>query len=288
MERGKTNTKMSKSMIKKDVRKCSGCGSSYEVRVIKLMGATLPIPNLCPKCNKKKELEAESLEKQTQERQLKFRRDNWRSHSGIPPRFQSERFETFKPQNDNNKRKLSLCADYANKFPLNGENYKSFALFSSKAYEKYGNGKSHLTCSIGHRIIDRWDWKKIESPIYYVTEPDLFSRIRATFSKSGNSNETEVDVYNQITNVPLLIIDDVGKEDVSDPRFVQRVWYHIVNGRYDNLKPIVITANLDPDEIAMHLGGSRNNEASFDRLYEMLGGVFDEITGKSYRRIKNA
>ena len=284
METNKQNTKMSKSMIKRVVKKCVGCGNDFEVRVIKLMGATLPVSDLCPKCIKKKELETEALEKQTLERQLKFRRDNWRSHSGIPLRFQKERFETFKPQNDNNKRKLALCIDYAIKFPLNGENYKSLALFSSKVDEKYGNGKSHLTCSIGHRIIDRWDWRKVESPVYYVTEPDLFSRIRATFNKSGNSNETEVDIYNRITTVPLLIIDDIGKEDVSDPRFVQRVWYHIINGRYDNLKPIILTANLTPDEIAMHLGGSRNNEASFDRLYEMIGGVFDEVTGKSYRR----
>jgi len=111
----------------------------------------------------------------------------------------------------------------------------------------------------------------------------MFRRIRATFNHTVNK-ETEQDIYKLLTTIPLLVVDDIGKEEVSDPRFVQRVWFSVINGRYDNMLPIVITANLTPDEIAYHLGGSRNNEASFDRLYEMVGGVFWENEGKSYRR----
>ena len=114
----------------------------------------------------------------------------------------------------------------------------------------------------------------------------MFRRIRATFNHI-EKQETEEGIYKLLTTIPLLIVDDVGKEEVSDSRFVQRVWFSVINGRYDNMLPIVITANLNPDKIAYHLGGSRNNEASFDRLYEMVGGVFWENEGKSYRREAN-
>jgi len=99
-----------------------------------------------------------------------------------------------------------------------------------------------------------------------------------------DGEETEDEVLRKLVGIPLLIIDDVGKEEVADSRFVQRVWFSIINTRYDNLRPVIITANLSPDEISYHLGGNKNNEATFDRLYEMLQGVFYEIKGKSYRR----
>jgi len=116
-----------------------------------------------------------------------------------------------------------------------------------------------------------------------MTEPDMLRRIRRTYNHV-EGGETEDDVLYKLCTVPLLVIDDVGKEDVSDPRFVQRLWFNLINTRYDNMLPVIITANLTPDEISFHLGGNKNNEASFDRLYEMLKGVFYEIKGKSYRR----
>jgi DNA replication protein DnaC len=262
---------------------CRDCGNGFEVRVIKALGVILPSPDICPDCIKKRETKKEAEGKRIFEEYKKARIRRWRLDSGIPPKFQNERFETFKPKNDNQKRKLALCKNYAEEFPINGRSYKSLALFSSKVW---GHGKSHLVASIGHRVIDRWWWDKNESPVYYISEPDLFIRIRASFNRRNDYGryETEQDIYNQLKTVPLLIIDDVGKEEVSDPRFVQRVWFSIVNGRYDNLKPIVITANLTPDELASYLGGNRNNEASFDRLWEMLGGKFDEVIGDSHRR----
>lgn len=275
---------MSKSLITETIKKkCEKCGNEFDATVFKVMGRTLPTVKVCSDCGEKERLEKERYEKEYQENQLKKQRHGWLVNSGIPPRFQPESFETFKISSSN-KKVVGICKDYADNFPLGYQlNYKSLGLFSSGTW---GIGKSHLACSIGHGIIDRWEWRSEKSPIYYVTEPNLFTRIRATYNRysDGMYHEYEQDVYKYLTNVPLLIIDDVGKEEVSDPRFVQRAWYSIVNGRYDNLKPIVITANLTPDEIATHLGGSRNNEASFDRLYEMLGGVFYEMTGKSYRR----
>lgn len=264
---------------------CQGCGKDFKTYSLQSVGIAGYISSHCPQCRLKKRVGAEKLERQRLEAEIAERKSNWRVGSGIPQRFKNERFSTFKMRTDGLKKVHMLCQEYAENLPLTkGEKYKSLGLFSKGVW---GIGKSHLVCSIAHEVIDRKVGGGVESPVLYITEPQMFSRIRATFNRNYDSNsETEEQVYYRLINVPLLIVDDIGKEEVADPRFVQRVWFSVVNGRYDNELPMVITANLDPDGIAQHLGGSRDNEATFDRLYEMLEGVFWEMTGPSYRRLK--
>lgn len=265
---------------------CKNCGNEFDAKIFLILGRKTKPSTVCSVCGEKERKEKEIQEKNKKEYEEKQLKNNWRIDSGIPLRFMDERFETYKI-NSFNKNIFNVCKDYSEKFPIEPrKDYKSLAIFSKGVW---GVGKTHLACSIGHCIIDRWggDWRE-HSPIYYVTEPNLFSRIRATYNRNSSNgySENEYEIYKQLATIPLLIIDDVGKEEVSDPRFVQRVWFTIINERYDNLKPVVLTANLTPDELASHLGGSRNNEASFDRLYEMLCGDFWEVKGDSYRREK--
>lgn len=265
---------------------CKDCGDEFDTYSLQNVGIGGVISDSCPKCRQKKREEMEEHEQQRIEVEATERKQSWRVVSGIPRRFRSENFNTFEVGEANGKKIHALCLDYAENFPLAKDaGYKSLGMFSKGIW---GNGKSHLACSIAHKIIDRWIGGGEQSPVLYITEPQMFSRIRATFNRGYDSNgETEDSVYHHLTTVPLLIVDDIGKEEVPDPRFVQRVWFSVVNGRYDNMLPVVITANLDPDGIEQHLGGSRGNEATFDRLYEMLGGVFWEMTGSSYRRLKH-
>lgn len=266
--------------------KCKDCGDEFETYSLQNVGIGGVISDSCPKCRQKKREESEARERQRIEGEVAERKQSWRVISGIPRRFRNESFDTFKTPDTNEKKIHALCLEYAENFPLARDaEYKSLGIFSKGVW---GNGKSHLACSIAHRIIGRWIGGGEKSPVLYITEPQMFSRIRATFNRNYDStSETEDAVYHHLINVPLLIVDDIGKEEVADPRFVQRVWFSVVNGRYDNMLPMVITANLDPDGIEQHLGGSRGNEATFDRLYEMLGGVFWEMTGPSYRRLKH-
>ncbi len=264
---------------------CQDCGDEFETYRLICLGVDKYISNCCPKCRTIKREESEKIERQRLEAEVAEMKSTWLINSGIPRKFRDERFGTFEMKNENLQKVHALCLDYAENFPLaRGSKYKSLGLFSKGVW---GIGKSHLVCAIAHKIMERWIGGSINSPVCYITEPQMFSRIRATFNRGyDGNNETEEQVYNHLINVPLLIVDDIGKEEVADPRFVQRVWFSIVNGRYDNELPMVITANLDPDGIEQHLGGSRNNEASFDRLYEMLEGVFWEMMGESYRRAK--
>lgn len=255
------------------------CGKEFETYKLKLIDVERPLSLLCPTCREQKLKEQEALEREQLEKESRERKQSWLLSCGIPRRFQDRSFDNFITKTGNTKKIKDICLDYANNFPLlKGIGYHSLGIFSKGIW---GNGKSHLACSIAKKIIERWLSPAVSTPVIYITEPEMFRKIRATYNNSG---ETEQSLYNLFTNVPLLIIDDVGKEEVSDPRFVQRIWFSVINGRYDNLLPIVVTANLTPDEIAHHLGGSRGNEAAFDRLYEMVQGRFWDNTGEGFRR----
>jgi len=159
----------------------------------------------------------------------------------------------------------------------------------------WGVGKTHLAGAIAHRILDRWQGDPFMCPVLFVSEPDILLQITATYNfnlEEKQTRESESDIINRLIAVPLLIIDDVGKRKVSDLRFVQRIHFSIIDGRYKKLKPIVLTANLDSEGLGRYLGGINPaeartdgvDEATLDRLIEMCGGQFDKMDGKSYRR----
>jgi DNA replication protein DnaC len=243
----------------------------------------------CKECAKKKRAEFDLKEQQAEKLEIINKRESWRKTCGIPLIFMNQRFETFK-----SKRTPSLlntyndCSDFANKFPIKGyQGYRSMVIFSEKSC---GVGKSHLASAISHKILDKWNGEPIRCPVKYITESDLFLRIRNTFSRQNYDSqvkESEADVYNDLSTVPLLIIDDMGKEDVADARFVQRVLFEIVNRRYNNTLPVVITANFNTDGIEEHLGNSKGVCPTFDRLVEMTGNSIREIIATTYRDFGN-
>ena len=90
--------------------------------------------------------------------------------------------------------------------------------------------------------------------------PRLLAQIRSTYDDdSGNSH---VGLLDRLTAVDLLHIDDVGAEKTSE--WVLEQLYSIVNARYEEERSIIITTNLERDELATQI-----NERTVSRLEEM-------------------
>ena len=81
---------------------------------------------------------------------------------------------------------------------------------------------------------------------------------RSTTTASGSY----VDLLDRLTAVDLLHIDDVGAEKTSP--WVLEQLYAIVNARYEDERSIVITTNLERDELAEQI-----SERTVSRLEEM-------------------
>ena len=275
------------SKIEKVNKSCLECNQEYEAHIGDALGIKIEFGGgYCPTCRQKKLDEEERIEFEARQKETASKRENWRGECGIPLRFRESRVDKFDTKVDKSIVNMwHECGEYINQFSFSKpQGVKSLVMYSQGIW---GVGKTYLACAISNGILDKWDNETGLCPVCFVSEPQLFLRVRSTYNRRGNDDrnhqETEEEIYRHLTRVPLLILDDVGKEEVSDPRFVQRVLFAVIDGRYQNMLPMVITANLNPDELDLHLGGNRGNSASMDRLTEMTGNIFWELRGQSYR-----
>lgn len=122
---------------------------------------------------------------------------------------------------------LELAENYATK--LNG-----WMLFSGK----YGCGKTHLAAAIANYAVS------MGVPTLFLTVPDLLDTLRFAYDAEDTTFEQR---FNEIRNANLLVMDDLGTQ--NDSEWAQEKLFQIINYRYINKLPTVLTTNLDLDEI---------------------------------------
>jgi len=180
----------------------------------------------------------------------------------IPHRFAGKTFDNFVVGRNAKRRDILEAA-------------KSFVhAFSGKTTDgllvsgNVGCGKTHIAVAILQAII-----RKGHTGLYY-NMPDLLSDIRATFSEDAPM--TESDLLEEINEPDLLALDDLGAETAKD--WVNDRLYLIVNRRYESSRPILVTTNLDMDELTRKLG-----ERTVSRLCEMCHS-FAPFPDEDYRK----
>jgi len=145
-----------------------------------------------------------------------------------------------------------------------------------------GVGKTHLASAMMNRWIRTGFEKHIHKPMYsyvggrgyFATLPRLLTRIRGSYNRD-KSIETEEQILEYMTEVPLLVLDDLGKETDSD--FSRRALFNIMDGRYVKNRPIIITSNETGDKLIKQMG-----QASYSRMLEM-GKVIQMRRSGDYR-----
>jgi len=124
-----------------------------------------------------------------------------------------------------------------------------------------GTGKTHLAFAIG------WDWLEQGRTVLYYQVADLIRALRDGFRLGA------VDSYSGIIafakNCSLLILDDLGTE--RETEFATEQLDLIVDYRYINKKPLIITSNLSLDELWPRIA---------DRMKE---GLLINLKGPSHR-----
>jgi len=270
---------------KTETRTCVKCSNDYEPEYYDILGAKLlKGKGLCIPCRKIELAEMEAKEKAAEQARIMKARKGARERSGIPFKFMTQDFSTF--EKGYQDRALKLCWDYAEKYPVDKRpvGYPSLYLWST---DTWGTGKTHLSCAILHRILDRWEGGESRCPrVVFVSEPDHLREIQATYSFDSEEKkirESEDDIIRRIISADLVVLDDVGKEPRRDMQFVRKQLFAIVNGRDYAHLPLIITANLSPDGLKNHMD-EPPTEASFNRFYAMIRGKYIRMEGKSYRR----
>jgi len=205
--------------------------------------------------------ECEEIEKK-ERRRIEVNRLIKTSHLGR--RFKNRTFDTFEI-NEQNKAAFQISYDYASNFKEYEKEGKGL-LYTGTV----GTGKTHLAAAIANHLI-----KEKVIPVKFGNVTTLLSEIRSTYN--GVTEATEGDVIRKLSTVNLLIIDDLGKENVTD--WTNSMIYTIINNRYENYKPLIVTTNLGLGELEDAIG-----IATLSRLIEMCEGV--KVDGVDYRKAK--
>ena len=90
------------------------------------------------------------------------------------------------------------------------------------------------------------------------------------------SPEGKMDLLDRLSSVDLLHLDDVGAESTTE--WVLEQLYSIVNTRYEEERSLVITTNLDPDQLAEQIG-----HRTVSRIIEICGDPLP-LFGADHRR----
>ncbi len=112
----------------------------------------------------------------------------------------------------------------------------------------YGCGKTHLAASIANFAVE------MGVPTLFLTVPDLLDMLRFSYDSDDVTFEER---FNEIRNASLLILDDFGTQNAT--AWAQEKLFQIINFRYINKLPLVVTTNLSLDEIDARIRSRLND-----------------------------
>ena len=264
-----TNDKMHKQ--------CKFCGKSLNIKDYMILYENNYIENIataysrcnCDEANKIWKIYDEFIEKEKLKEFNLKQIDKLFQNNNLGKRQLNSTFENYKITNKN-KKAYENAKKYANKL-INGETDKGLFITGT-----YGVGKTYLASCIANETI------KNKNTVVFGTLIQLLDYIKDTYKDSDMSDKEYLNLY---SSVDLLIIDDLGKEKPTE--WVLEKLFLIVNNRYNNYLPIVITTNYNRNQLRERLCVNKNYsmvDSIISRLYEMCGGI--EIKDEDHRMSK--
>jgi DNA replication protein DnaC len=178
-------------------------------------------------------------------------------------------FDKFQKTAENAKA-FQMAQRYAAKFDEQKE--KGIGLLLSGTC---GTGKTHLAAAISIELLNKG------TPVIFGTMISLLGKLKETYERG--SRDSEDDIIELYSTVDLLVIDDLGKERPGE--WVLEKLYYILNSRYENKLPVIVTTNYSIGDLKDRLTVDKNYataEAIISRLYEMTYGI--DMTFADYRK----
>ncbi len=157
------------------------------------------------------------------------RRDRLWQLSGIEARFRN-----------------ALLSDiqWAGNEPARTAAMKALETRSLWLYGPIGSGKTHAaTAIVGDAIQHDIEAVKISGIA-------MLERIKASYDDSGLVKPECVDVVGRLSKVPVLCLDDLGKERFTAHAAQQL--FLLIDARWEKKLPLIVTSNFTPKELEKH------------------------------------
>ncbi len=132
----------------------------------------------------------------------------------------------------------------------------------------YGCGKTHLAAAIANFAVG------MSVPTLFLTVPDLLDSLRFSYNDPHASFEER---FEEVRRVRLLILDDFGTQNATP--WAQEKLFQIINYRYINRLPLVVTTNLALAEIEPRIRSRLQDPTLVHRL-EMRAPDYRNPTGE--------
>lgn len=222
---------------------CKNCGEPIQ-KDIELMGSIRRVPILCT-C-KKEEMENKKNIEEAKEKQYRLQR--LINNSLMDKKFTKETFENW-DFNKGQKNMYDLGLKYCEHFKECKADGLGLLLYGTP-----GNGKTYLSNCIANKLLSKF------IPVICVGINSLLSRFKETYCNYGK--EAEEGIIRALSNADLLVLDDLGSE--QDTEWSRSRIYNIIDSRYRNGLPIIISTNKTINELK-----NMYHERTIDRLLEM-------------------
>lgn len=176
-------------------------------------------------------------------------------------------FENFNIETDEEQQAFEFAKNLA-EFYKNGGQGNSF--MSGPA----GSGKSHLSMAILKSYLESG-----EKTALFVSYSHVVRLIKDSFN-NRDSVYTQNNIMSLLTNVDLLVMDDIGSENNSD--FSEELLTDVLDGRIST----IITTNLSSEELRGNVNKKgRYNQRTASRMFRGIGGKAFNFKGIKDKRV---
>lgn len=206
----------------------------------------------------------EQVEREEAERRELFKQRCRRllADCGIKRRYMSKTFSRYECNTPQKRHAWEIAKEYA-------DNFDKYKVSGTGLYFEgtNGTGKTHLAAAITLQLIAKG------VPVIFKTGEQLLSDIKRAYDTPEIKEHEVFDVY---IKADLLVIDDLGKEQCTE--WSMTALYKIMNARYEDMRPTIITTNYNADTLLHALTPKGGDGTKIYAIISRLKGVSNVIT----------
>lgn len=260
-----------------EVKAISVCDKhgEYEHRYMPIFNGKFMESKVCVKCINE---EAE-LKRKADDEKLKSHKEQTialsKEWSGVSRRQSRFTFDDLESHSEKQEKITNQVKKWCEEFQSNKNSSPSMIMTG-----RVGTGKTLLASCAVNYLIEK-NLKRGEAMYYppinrykIIKLVDMVRMLKDTWRR--DSDKSEIDLIKHLSNLDLLVIDEVGMgfESDTEKMFV----FDVIDGRYQNELPTILISNLNADGIKNSIG-----ERALDRLRDG-GGILLGLDWESRRK----
>lgn len=264
--------------------KCEFCGKTLYHEAVFVFNSVMCIRSTPQRCTCKKAVKYwEAFDKAEAERKAADEVEKERERllkrykaAGIGKRHINCSFKNYKvdPKSEQQVRAYEHLKDYVLHFDEFAADGRSLYIEGT-----YGTGKTHLATAIAKALI------KKGKTVICKTPTELLDSIRRTYD--DNPYLSEQQIVDRLKKVDLLIVDDFGKQKPTE--WGMAIMYDILNYRYEEMLPTIITTNFNEKTLIKALSGKDIDPTKIESIISRFHQSADVVTmaWSDYRGVDN-